>query len=329
MNCFNELIKFRSFCEANYTGALVESFVEINTIMLAHLANDNELTGYQYGQNLIENATQNVITDISTSAGTLTVNSLVEHLAFRGNFNNLPLSNGGVILRQNNNSLLSKIKVESINVKPLFDGAFIIVLNDGAEYEYPAVAVNGVEQTIPINFETSSKSVQIYAKDTTQLFAKIDATKTTCGSCNNKRYNITAQPIVNKAPSNIYSTVIPTAYLICDAENMLCLSLINPQIKAQIIKAIALQVGINFYNRFMLSNRFNDTTLNVNKDAVETYHNTLVGMYQELMFGVNYATGVAKTNVNPLTEAIKNNLLGQKDICLSCNTIIKSATAIF
>ncbi len=329
MKCFENIIKFRNYCDTGYTGLFVESFVEINTVMLSHLANDNELTGKQYGQNLIDSAVQNVITDISTSAGTLTVNSVVEQLALRGNFNSLQLANGGLVLRQNNNSLLSKIKVESVNVKPLFDGAFIMVLNDGTEYEYPAIAVNGVEQTIQIDFETANKSIQIYAKDTTQLFAKIDVTKTTCGSCNGQKYNLVAQPLINKTPSNIYSTVLPTAYLICDAENLICLALINPQIKAQVIKAIALQVGINFYNRFMLSNRFNDTTLNINKDAVETYHNTLVGMYQELMFGINYATGVAKTNVKPLTEAIKNNLLGQKDICLSCNTIIKSATAVF
>ena len=56
MECLKDILKFRDNCDANYTGKYVNDFIEVNNTILANLANDNELTGKQYGQNLIDAA---------------------------------------------------------------------------------------------------------------------------------------------------------------------------------------------------------------------------------------------------------------------------------
>ena len=85
-----------------------------------------------------------------------------------------------------------------------------------------------------------------------------------------------------------------------------------------------------FYERLKLSTRFNDTTLNINKDAVEEYLNTLIGKYRELVFGFNFSTGIKRSNLIPLSELVSRNLRNNKNnICINCNAIFNLSTAIF
>lgn len=330
MDCLNDIIKFKSLCSSGYKGRYVEDFVQVDNVLLDNLANESEITGKKYGISIIDSAVQSVLSDIYTSYGNMILENSVETLAFAGNFNSLSMKSGGFSIRDLSSSTMTKLQIKSIRIKPLFDGSFTVVIDDGKNIqEYDLTGGNNIEASQVIDYETSSKLVKVYIKDGNQEFSQITATNKGCSSCSGNKYNMTLQPLKNGAASNVYSTMIPEAYLICDSSNFMCLLLKNPVIKQSVIKAIAIQSGIIVYERLMLSTRFNDKTVNINKEAAEMYLNTLVGKYQEFVFGANYASGVKRSNNIHLTELIKRNIKSIRDICVSCNATFQTSTVIF
>ena len=67
MDCLQNIIAFKSYCDTTYKGRYVEDFVQVNSILLANLANESELSGKEYGDGIIDSATQSVLSDIYTS----------------------------------------------------------------------------------------------------------------------------------------------------------------------------------------------------------------------------------------------------------------------
>lgn len=330
MECLENIIKFKSFCDNTYKGRFVEDFVQVNTILLSHLANDYELSGEQYGNSIIDASIQSVLSDIYTSYGNTVLENTVENLVFTGNFNTLNMAGGGFSLRDASGSTMTKIVIKSLRIKPIFDGDFTVLIDDGKEVKsFVFEAHNNIENTYTVDYETSSKLVNVSVSNQTQLFSQVTATQKTCGSCSGKRYNIVLQPRKNGLPSNIYSTFIPESYLSCDSSIFICKLLQSPIIKQALIKAIAIQCGISVYERLLLSPRLNDSTQNINKDAAAEYMDTLIGKYQEFVFGANFSTGISKANNIPLTELIKRNIKSFKDICITCNSKFQTSTVIF
>ena len=324
--CLNNLLKFRDFCETTYTGKYVNDFIDVNSTILANLANENELTGKQFGENLINSAFENVLSDLFTANSDLVFSSAVEKLSYEGNFvGSQSVNNSGVILRNIANSDLSLIEIDGARLKPLFTGVFTIVVNNGiSDTEFAFNASNGVEANYQFKYSTKEKVVNVFIKETNLNFAQATMTKTTCGSCSGKSFNIIAQSIVGLVPKSEPPILIPSAFLACDASDIICVLIKNPMFKQAFLKAVALQVGVNLYDRLSLSNRLNDTTLNINSDAVSMYHNTLVAKYQEIVFGSGN-----RSSVRSLGQLMKSSIVNLRDICINCNATISTATAIF
>ncbi|MCQ4139233.1 hypothetical protein [Chryseobacterium sp. EO14] len=330
MECLNNIIKFKSLCETDYKGRYVEDFVQVDSVLLSNLTKDSELNGNEYGESLIDSAVQNVLSDVYTSYGNTVLENAVEALAFFGYFNQLSMNSGGFSLRNMSGSTLTKVVLKSLKIKALFDGDFTVVIDDGKSIQnFEFTASNGIEEVFPVEYETTSQLIKVYCSDNTKQFSQITATKKTCGSCSGVKYNLVLQPLKDGKPSNTYSTFIPEAILMCDSSGMICKLLQSPVIKQAFIKAVAIQCGISVYERLLLSTRMNDNIVNIDKEAATEYLNTLVGKYQEFMFGDNFASGNKKNNIIPLSELIKRNIKTYRDICVSCNSIFQTSTVLF
>lgn len=326
--CTENLIEFNDFCTDNNIPK-VENYIEISNKILSNLANEDEITGQKLGQKLIKSATEQVIADLSNANTNVIFNNISENLHFNGNFNAKTFLNGGCIIRKTKASILSKIVIKTAKIKPLFDGAFALNITDGTITQtFNFVAVNGIEMNIDLPFETFNNFVQI-TNNENKPFAQIDATQKTCSSCSGKSYKMNIQPVQNNQISNIFNTIIPVGYLECSTENYICFIMQNTNLKRQIVFLIANKIGILAYERLLLSTRFNDSTLNINKDATEIYLSKLEATYNEYMFGLNFANGQKKSNVMPLTLQISNFLKGQKDDCITCNAPFIHSTPVF
>jgi hypothetical protein len=327
MNCLEGLIKIKDYCEPTEVGPFLSDFVDVSTVFLAHLANDSEHSGKQYGEQLIRASMEQVWSDlVLTSGNGWSVNPAVYYYENKCRFTDV-YTNFGVTLTNFFRSTNSNLYITEIKFKPEVDGDFFIVVENAKSIvKYPATGFAGKEGSILIEYVSTEKQVKIYAEDPTQKFAMLTCQSGGCGSCAAKRgvyiqgqgYNRVS---VNAQPSGF----IPVAYIACDMDSAIC-SVVSRH-KALFSKAIAYKVGIMVYSRLLISPRLNDTTLNIDSDAVRTYLNTLEAKYRELLWGSTPAYGNAAST--GLVKIMQQTFRTMNDQCIICNSQITTATAVF
>ena len=326
MECLNNLLKIRDYCEPNAVGPFIGDFVDVSTVLLSNLANAEELTGEQYGNMLISSAIEQVKSDILLSASEgYSVRNEIYHLInthkFSGTYNNW-----GISLSNYFRSGYSSIYVTELKFKASFTGEFTIVFDDLAgQVELLAEAIAGQEVTIPCDYVTKSKTVRIYAKESNATFAVLTGTSS-CGSCSAKKGVYLGMQGFNRLTNHPQSTgFIPTAHIACNMDDIMCIALLRN--KALFSKAIAYKAGALAYSRLLLTTRLNDSTLNINMDVANSYLNTLEAKYRELMFGSAQAYGNASTN--GIISVLRQSLRAMNDQCVVCSSQISSSTAVF
>jgi hypothetical protein len=327
MNCLEGLIKIKDYCAPNEAGPFISDFVDVSTVFLAHLANDSEQSGKSYGEQLINAATEQVWSDLLLTAGNgWSINQSVYHYENKCRFTDV-YTNFGVTLTNFFKSTNSKLYVSEIKFKPEVTGDFIIVVDSGSLLtKYPASGVAGQEGSILIDYVTDQKQIKIYAEDSTQKFAMLTCQSGGCGSCAAKRgVYLQAQGFNRVSVSSQGSGFIPVAYVACDMDAAIC-SVVN-RYKGLFSKALAYKVGIMVYSRLLISPRLNDTTLNIDSEAVKMFLNTLEGKYRELVWGSTPAYGNAATT--GLVKIMQQTFKSMNDMCVICSSQISSSTAVF
>jgi hypothetical protein len=326
MNCL-DLVKFKDYCSPTEQGPFVSDYVDVSTRFFAHLADDSEQTGRAYALELINAAKEQVWTDIQMSmADGYSVRDIVYHWVNTCRFTET-YANFGITLTNFYRSQSSKIVIPQIKYKPELAGEFILVVDDGVEQkEYTINGQAKMEGIAVLNYETKSKQVKIYAKDSNLKFSMLTCQSGGCGSCAAKRgVHMQLQGWNRSAVSSQPSGFIPTAYVACDLDEVLCVVIARH--KALFAKAMAYQVGIMAYTRLLISPRLNDTTLNIDQEAVKLYLNTLIGKYKELVFGSAQAYG--NNAVAGIIKVMQETYKVLGDQCVICNSQINTATAVF
>jgi hypothetical protein len=327
MNCLNDLIKFKDYCDANQAGPFVSDFVDVSTVFLAHLANDSEQSGKEYANSLIQGAREQVYADILLSASNgYSINSVVYHYNNTCRFSET-YTNWGIALTNYFRSSNSKIHLSEIRFKADFTGQFNIVVDDGVtQTVFSADAIQRQEVVLPVEYSTINKQIKIYAQDSALKFAMLSCSSGGCGSCAAKRGVYIQQQGYNRSSLNTQpSGFIPSAYIACDMDSVMC-NVINRH-RALFSKALAYKVGIMAYMRFLITPRLNDTTLNIDRDAVQLYLNTLEAKYKELMWGSVPAYGNASTT--GIIKIMQDSYRSLNDQCVVCSSQINTATAVF
>lgn len=326
MECLNNLLKIRDYCEPSDIGPFIGDFVDVSTLLLSNLANAEELTGKQYGDMLINSAIEQVKSDILLSASEgYSVKNEVYHLISQHKFSGT-YNNWGVSLSNYFRSGYSSIYITDLKFKASFTGEFTIVFDDLAgQVELPAEAVAGQEITIPVTYSTKSKTVRIYAKESNATFAILTGT-TSCGSCFAKKGVYLGMQGFNRLTNHPQSTgFIASAHISCNMDDIMCIAIMRS--KSLFSKAIAYKAGALAYNRLLLTTRLNDSTLNINENVAIAYLNTLEAKYRELMFGSAQSYGNASTN--GIISVIRQSFRTMNDQCIVCSSQMSSSTATF
>lgn len=321
-----DLLKIKDYCSPGETGPFVGDFVDVNNVLFAHLADPDEQTGKTYALELLERSKSDVWADImlSLSEG-YSVKGVVYHYANTCRFTDSYVNGWGMSMTNFYKSQNSNLKISQINYKGQFDGPFNIVIDDGVTQTIvPATSVNGVEGSVAVDYTTTQKTVRIYAQDNTLKFSLQSCNTGGCGSCASKRgIFISTTGWNGSAITSQPAGFIPSAYITCNLDAVMC-NVIN-NYKPLIAKALAYKVGIDTYNRLLISPRMNDSTLNIDGDAARAYLNTLVAKYREVMFGSAQAYGNAATA--GIISVIRQSFRTMSDPCLECRAQIGTITA--
>lgn len=328
MKCLEGLIKIKDYCAQKEAGPFVSDYVDVSSVFLSHLANDSEQSGKQYGQQLINGAIEQVWSDILlTSGGNWSINQSVYIYQNKCRFNDV-YSNWGVAMTNYYRSTNSQIHITNIKFKPELDGNFIIVIEDaGSIKEYEVNGIAKTEGSISIDYISNYKQVKIYAKDPGLKFSMLTCQSGGCGSCaaKNQGLKLQTQGFNRVNISSQQSGFILEAFVACDMESAIC-SVVS-RYKSLFSKALAYKVGIMVYNRLLISPRLNDTTLNIDQEAVRVYLNTLEGKYRELVHGSAQAYGNAPSI--GLVKIMSQSFKSVNDECVVCDNQMGKSTAVF
>lgn len=318
MNCL-DIIDFKP-CDGS-GGITIESYVEVNPIIFAHLANEQEKTGATYESKVLSVSKQKIWADISTAEADIAFNQVAESPKFIPNWNYVD-AKGGVRILNSQPSPQTRIVITQIHYLPRDVQDFNITIDDGqgSPNTFPiSGAVLNQVGILELEYKSSSKQVKIYSND--GYFGVLTNGDQTCYTCNGGiNGNISIHGLDQyQQNGNVMVGFYPVAYLTCDTENVICQSLKNAVIKARVQEAISYQVGLKVYERFLLSSRMNDTTTNIDKEAVETYKDILQAKYNEIVHGSKKIKG--------LIELITTDL-NRGDFCIRCNAVHSTAWGV-
>lgn len=302
-------------------GLTIESYVEVNPIIFAHLANEQEKSGANYSDKVLEVSKQKLWADISTAESNITFNAIAEAPRFIPNWSYINAM-GGVRIINAQPSPQTRTVISQIHYLPRDVQDFTIIVDDGTgspqSFPVTGATLNQVGY-IDIDYKSASKIIKVYSLDGHfGILTNGDPTCYTCGG--GVSGNISIHGINDQLQnSDVMVGFYPVCHLICDTENVVCQSLKNSVIKSRVQEAISYQVGLKVYERFLMSSRMNDTTTNIDKEAVTDYKDILQAKYNEIVHGSKKIKG--------LIELITNEL-NRGDFCIKCNAVHSTAWSV-
>jgi hypothetical protein len=330
MECLKNLVKIKGACEVDQVGPFVQDWVNLPSSILAHIASVDELSGAIVGESILDSAINQVQSDISSgfANGNSIKSGNVFSLVHDSTYTNSYIPNAGSYISNFYRSAFSKITINSITFKAQFDGPFVLILEDGLENkEFDMVAQSNVQLVVPIEYSTKSKYVKIYAKDTTKNFALMTKNNA-CGSCTDRKFYMEFKGLQNGVITTTPIGFVPYAFIECDSDFIQCNAISNAMVKPLVGKAIAIKTGIIAYTRLLLSPRLNDSTVNINQEAVGQYLSDLENKYRETIFGSVQAYGHAQTK--GVVDLISATLKGlSNDACIDCSARIYTSAVAF
>lgn len=309
-----DIINFQD-CD-NDAPITIESYIEVNKTIMAHLANEDEHTVENFQAKMLNVSKGKVLADIQVAETDLQFNHVAESMRFIPQWVFVSFQ-GGVRIINTEKSPLTRIQITQIQFLPRTEDTFNIIIDDGKGSPVTIPITNATLNSVNLvkveNYITDSKIVKISADNGLfGTFTNSDPTCYTCGGASSS--NISLHGLAdNGDPSGIYTGFFPTAILICSSEDVICKSLNNRAILAKLQEAISYQVGVRVYERFLLSPRQNDTTININKEAVKEYKDIIQGKYVEVING-------KKGKVTGVVELITDDL-NRGDFCIKCNSL--------
>jgi hypothetical protein len=324
--CNLDLIGLKCFSEPLAGKLYIEDYVGINTTELAMVADEHTLTGRLLGEQLLKIAKNKVLGDLSFAQTNVSAKSTVDNMINTYGFNSYVVTGtGGVKILDTSYSKYSVTSIKEIRFKPKFDGNFIIQLNDGFEVkEYQLTAVKDTICMATLDYSTTRKSVIITNEDSTLEFYNIEDYDKSCKPCSGKKSNLAQSGVKDGAPSNILYKFVVSASLTCDVSNVVCDLIATNTVKDLLTNVIAIQFGIEFYNKLSHSRRINEMT--VTQESAQNFIGVLNTQYREKMFGINE---YGKKTTKGMVDILHAELSKSSDWCVICEAQNFKASARF
>lgn len=329
-NCLTRSLQIKNLCEDSTCEQFyLNDFVDISVKELADLAKSEELSGKVYGEQLIRSAGIKVMMSLQTMVPDyFALNKSIKTVCSTCSFMSLTQSGlTGITIRNLVNSTSSRTTLTSIKIKSATIGQHFLIVDDGAiKVEYP-VTLTGLEQEIIINDYTSlSKNIRLYFNDSTvQLYAINCPTTSGCGCGGQKQQqnDFVIEGLYNGNASTTQYGFLPCVTTTCSYDHVICeLARTN---KSLIAYAMALQIGIAFYDRKIETTRLNETSLlGADINTLKEYRNMLAQKYDETIYG--RLDGYGKPQRSGLKDIISSTISTTPDRCIRCASVNYQAT---
>lgn len=328
-NCFADVLSIKDICECvNCTeNFYLHDFVPvIKSIWFDDLASEDYQTGYNLARVLLNNAANTVYADITRAIPqSVNINNSIWSHCNDCTFTEIYQQRGGITITNNIASSITKMSLGVVQIKTNYTGTTdILVIDKNTSdilHTVPITLTAGAITQINLsNLELNTNAVTLRLSNgsigVSTLLCKQSGGCGSCGKKSNKPAWVNYLGELNGVASSTQYGFIPCVTVVCNQEDLVCAVVKNR--KSIVARAMAYQVGIELFSLLLMNNNNRGEALNVNKEVAESNINTLMGKYEELIFGSKASNGHNGTNGLVQLLEMQKMLLGREDNCVIC-----------
>lgn len=322
VKCLESLVGIRTLCSYDTEYPFfIEDIEGVDVSNLAKLAKGSNLSGEDFGKQLINSAARELIADIELlMSNGYSMKAVAGDMCSACSLLPTYTANTMEVVKSNITSRYQMLQITKVTILVNVTGEKTFIIDDGVtQKEYTATFEAGVNMPIGLDYITDQKSVELYFQDATVGLGRISCALTDggcgCGSSAKKDYPFTfSGKISGTATSNQYGFLVCAA-VTCSYDALICnLIKLTPNVFGQ---TLSLKVGEKYYLHKSASGRNNETA-SFNEEEKSVFVRNYSSLYAARLYG--------KSDRQSVRNIISNYLKTNKDKCVTCDANIMTAS---
>lgn len=322
VECLEGLVGIRSQCtqpEEECAPFFVEDIEGIDVQALAKIAKGSNLTGVDFGNQIINSAAREMIADIEVLVQNgYSMQNIAGELCSSCNLLPVYTAGAGITIRTNVPSPYQELHITKLNILANATGAHVVIIDDGqTQRPYNVNLVAGVIMPVLLNYRTAERIVRVYLQDNTVGMAQVNCTtQSGCGCGVSSKSGL---PVIISGWNGLVETTaqygfLPCASVTCSYDALVC----NMIKQAPNIFGLTLlyKIGEKLYSHRMASER-NNAQVSFNDEEQADEGKNYGKLYWWKMQGTTKGKGVKHIVSDFLSKQ-------KKDKCVVCDSLIKT-----
>lgn len=299
----------------------IEDIEGVDVSKLAGMAKGSNPNGKDFGNQLINNASRQMMADIETLINSgFRLNNIVGDMCSTCSLLPNYSTNAGIVVKPAVATKFGLMRITKLIVLANVSGVKQIKIDDGVTPRFYSVTlVAGLEMPISLEYSTTQKSAKVTFTDTTIPVGQILCTTDSscgCGGSKNATNPINIVGYKNGTETTTQYGFLPCVALDCSYESLVC-NLIQqtPNIFGL---ALLYKVGELYYDNKKVSDRNNDSVA-FNDDEGEEQKKNYARLYWAKVKGTSGVAGLNRI----ISDYLKTK---RSDKCIVCEAMVKTAS---
>jgi hypothetical protein len=322
VQCLETLLGMRSQCtqpEEECAPFFLEDIEGIDVQALAKIAKGSNLTGVDFGNQIINSAAREMLGDLELLVNNgYSMQNIAGELCSACNLLPVYTAGGGITIRTNVPSPYQILHITKLSIMANMTGPYEVVIDDGLEPQvFPVNLIAGTIMPVLLNYSTAERMVRIYLSDNTVGMGNVNcATQSSCGCGASAKSGL---PVIITGWNGLTETTAQYGFLPCATVTCSYDALICNMIKfAPNIFGLTLlyKAGEKLYAHRGASER-NNAQVSFNDEEKAEDGKNYGKLYWWRMQGTNKGKGIKQI----VSEFLSKQ---KKDKCVSCDAVIKT-----
>lgn len=319
VSCLQSLVGQRTGCGPDQSFPFyLEDIDGVDVSTLASLAKSSNLSGVDFGNQLINSAAREMMADIEMLLNNGNrLREIVGDICSSCSILPVYVVNSGITIKSVVPSQFQKLQITKLSMLINKTGSYSFVIDDGADPKtFTANFTAGVIQPVALDYQTDKKSVTVYFSDNTVGLGTITCPNSSscgCGGSKKEVSPVNISGLLNGVEVVTQYGFIPCAGILCSNDALVC----------KMIKELPNVFGITLL--FKVGEKYTLAKANSNRNNTVASYGDQPQVTRN--FGALYA---ARLNGTPQTRGVRNMIneylqTKRTDKCVVCDAKISTA----
>lgn len=322
VQCLESLVGIRTECGATEYPFYIEDIEGVDINELAQIAKASNPTGKDFGKQLINSASREMLGDIELLFNNgYAMKNIINDMCSNCSLLDTYVAGGGIIVKSNVYSRYQQLRITRLTIMTNYTGDAVIKFDDGVDITEQTVAlIAGTLMPIKLNYSTYEKKVKIYFEDDEIGVATVLCSKDSgcgCGMASVNNSPVTFAGLLAGTEVSTQYGFLACAGVGCSYEVLICnLIKYTPNTFGL---ALLFKIGEKYYSHKKASGRNNEAVSFNGEPEVEQGRN-YGRLYQAKMNGAVDKHGIRHI-VNDYLSKNRN------DKCIECDAKLSQGYA--